>query len=113
MISVYDIFLLYRLKGWNGDGNRCQFVSRQLLQNLMTIEENCIDVSFANSDPTKRSLLSIELLKHLQLSFNGVNQPEPVVKGTTISVFLVLLLNNLKRIPKIIFFQPAFQFCRS
>jgi hypothetical protein len=51
----------------------------------MTIEENCIDVSFTNGDPTKRSLLSIELLKHLQLSFNGLNQPEPVVKGTTIS----------------------------
>ncbi|XP_046636653.1 uncharacterized protein LOC124315198 isoform X1 [Daphnia pulicaria] len=80
-----------QLNGWNGDGNRCQFVSRQLLQNLMTIEENCIDVSFANGDPTKRSLLSTELLKHLQLSFNGLNQPEPVVKACVSVLSFVIL----------------------
>lgn len=80
-----------QLNGWNVDGNRCQFVSRQLLQNLMTIEENCIDVSFNNGDPTKRSLRSIDMLKQLQLSFNGSSHPEPVVKGCVSVLSFVIL----------------------
>jgi hypothetical protein len=75
------------------DGNRCQFVSRQLLQNLMTIEENCIDVSFNNGDPTKRSLRSIDMLKQLQLSFNGSSHPEPVVKGATTFIYTFLRIH--------------------
>ena len=68
------------------DGNRCLLVSRQLYQTFAAIEENCIDVSFSNADPTKCAL-QMDLLNKLRLSFNGAKHTEPAVKVTRICQF--------------------------
>lgn len=85
LLFLEFVLFLCRIDNWCADGKHSLYHAQQLLQNLVSIEENYIDVSFANNRPEGKSLRSVDLLKKLQLSFSGTRHSTPAAKGTPLS----------------------------